>query len=116
MHPRSRGGLEGKLAGKCLNKRAHELCAPKKSPHHLQEALQSWQELLGFVQDACACGKEPVLKVRPVLSTRSHSQQVSYNSLCSCYSTPQSLALPITRRHSLMTEGKPMTEGALEAA
>lgn len=78
MHPHSWGGLEGKLAGKCLNKSAHELCAPKISPHHLQQALQSWQKLLGFVQDPCACGKEPVLKVRVVLSTQSHSQQVSY--------------------------------------
>lgn len=68
------------------------------------------------MQDPCACGKEPVLKVRVVLSTRSHSQQVSYDSLCSCYSTPQPLALPTTRRHSLMTGGKPVTEGALEAA
>lgn len=78
MHPRSRGGLEGKLAGKCLSKSERKLCAPKKSSCHLQQALQSWQKLLGFVQDPCACGKEPVLKVRVVLSTQSHSQQVSY--------------------------------------
>lgn len=116
MHPCSRGGLKGKLAGKCLHKSAHDLCAPKKSPRHLQQALQSWQELLGFVQDPCACGKEPVLKVRAVLSTRSHSQQVRYDSLCSCYSTPQPLALPTTTRHSLMTAGKPVTQGALGAA
>lgn len=54
------------------------ICAPKKSPDHLQQALQSWQKLLGFVQDPCACGRESVLKVRAVLSTQSHSQQVSY--------------------------------------
>lgn len=71
-----------------------------KKPSHIQQVLQSWQKLLGFVKDPCACGKESVLKVRAVLS----SEPVTAGELL----TPSAPVTPLLSLwHSLPQEGTP---------
>lgn len=113
MHPRSRGELEGKLAGECFKRSAHKLYVLLKKPRspttgsaELAEALRFCARSLCLWEGASSKGQGCPLNSEPFTAGELLTLSAPVTPLLSlwhCHHT----------RHFLMAAGKPVTGGAL---